>query len=172
MRSAQDLWKVQVVDNLCVVLSVISTALSTTVALVTHRSRNAKLLPWSQRAPPKKPRGTGSRGGGFLWPLVGGLGSDPFLMNQSLLIPPAPQEAGVFHFFAFPWEGSGAFQGPRCLCLLPFQLTDRSGAVIPNMQALILLFSAWSSVQGGPGPRERLTSTSLGKAPSAAAVTM
>ena len=40
------------------------------------------------------------------------------------------------------------------------------------MQALILLFSAWSSVQGGPGPQERLTSMSLGKAPSAAAVTM
>ena len=36
------------------------------VTLVTHRSRNAKLLLWSQRAPPKKPRGTGSRGGGFL----------------------------------------------------------------------------------------------------------
>lgn len=89
-------------------------------------------------------------------------------MNHSVLI---PQEAGIFHFFVFPWEGSGAFQGPGCLHLLPFQLSDRSGAITPYIEALIVVFSAWSSVQGGPGHQRRLTSTGLGKVPSAVPVT-
>lgn len=74
--------------------------------------------------------------------------------------PSHPPKQGFSIFLVFPQEDPGAFQGLGCLGLFTLQLSDRSGQQYP-------ISSTWSSVQGRPGQRRKLTPVGLGEGLSA-----